>query len=643
MIDSVNLTLQSFWPEWHIDREIGEGSHGIVYRASTTDGEVSAIKVISVPHNQAEISAFMAEGNNELTTRSYFLDIVNDFVNEISFLDNLKNEEHIVHIEDHKVVAHEQEIGWDIYIRMELLTPCLAFFPKENINQNEVIRLGCDICKALIACSKLQIIHRDIKPENIFVSNDGTFKLGDFGVARQLDHKTNSLSQKGTYNYMAPEVFKGEGYTENVDLYSLGIVLYRLMNNNRAPFLSPTKQLISYKETIKAFERRMDGEEIPDPLHGTPAFTALIQKACRFVPEQRYQSAEEMLRAFRKVSESITAGERAERAFSRKTARSISVRRKVKFIASIAAICAVIVISLTAGLYLLFRFESPLKAKQNTPIENDSDVVTVPNNEIPSFEESGLTNHEMNWQDDALEAAMRDLTGIRKKPIMLKDVWDLISANGGELNLNGQEISNVSALGELTCITMLYLGHNNLTDLSGLESLENMTVLDIQSNSNLSSLLPLSQLHNLEWLDAAGCSIENLSRLHDLKSLKQTDLSKNKIKDISPLGSLDLEYLDISYNVGITDITSLSSMTEMTSLYMSNCNISGNLDSIRNLTKLEILEIQNNPLSDISAIADFGTLRTLKYSIEEVSNEESRAALEKVSQTADEIDPPLQD
>ena len=86
---------------------------------------------------------------------------------------------------------------------------------------------------------------------------------------------------------MAPEVFKGEGYTENVDLYSLGIVLYRLMNNNRAPFLSPTKQLISYKETIKAFERRMDGEEIPDPLHGTPAFTALIQNGFRYVPEQR--------------------------------------------------------------------------------------------------------------------------------------------------------------------------------------------------------------------------------------------------------------------------------------------------------------------------------------------------------------------
>ena len=326
-ISSVNRTLQDFWPEWKIVQEIGEGSHGIVYKAvpssdDCADQNSCAIKVIRVPHNQAEVSAYMAEGNNELTTRAYFLDIVNDFINEINFLDNLKDEEHVVHIFDHNVVTHENEIGWDIYIRMELLTPCLSHFPKEDVDQEEVIRLGRDICQALVSCSKLKLIHRDIKPENIFVTQDGKFKLGDFGVARRLEHKTSSLSQKGTYNYMAPEVFKGNGYAENVDLYSLGIVLYRFMNNNRAPFLSPDKQLITYKETTEAFEKRMSGEEILAPINASPSFAALILKACQFAPEERYRKAEDMLLAFEQLSSSMKAGKRAENAFRRRTNRS---------------------------------------------------------------------------------------------------------------------------------------------------------------------------------------------------------------------------------------------------------------------------------------------------------------------------------
>ena len=82
----------------------------------------------------------------------------------------------------------------------------------KQLTEKEVIKLGMDLSKALEYCRKLKIIHRDIKPENIFVSRFGDFKLGDFGIARELERTMSGFSKKGTYSYMAPEMYKGEKY-----------------------------------------------------------------------------------------------------------------------------------------------------------------------------------------------------------------------------------------------------------------------------------------------------------------------------------------------------------------------------------------------------------------------------------------------
>ena len=92
------------------------------------------------------------------------------------------------------------------------------------------------MCSALELCRENNIIHRDIKPQNIFVSRYGVFKLGDFGVAKASTIRT-SADKVGTYSYMAPEVYKGKGYDDRVDIYSLGMVLYWLLNERRGPFL----------------------------------------------------------------------------------------------------------------------------------------------------------------------------------------------------------------------------------------------------------------------------------------------------------------------------------------------------------------------------------------------------------------------
>ena len=81
------------------------------------------------------------------------------------------------------------------------------------------MKLGIDLCRSLEYCGQLHIIHRDIKPENIFVSRFGDFKLGDFGIARELEKTMSTLSKKGTYSYMAPEMYRGEQYDSRVDMH----------------------------------------------------------------------------------------------------------------------------------------------------------------------------------------------------------------------------------------------------------------------------------------------------------------------------------------------------------------------------------------------------------------------------------------
>lgn len=294
----------SVWPEWELIEKIGEGSFGKVYKAKRTErgrSFYSAIKIISIPASKGELDSVRSEMNNEQSTREYFRNLVEDCIQEIYTMEHFCGNSHVVSFEDFKVVEYLDEIGWDISIRMEYLTSFMDYCTGKELTEKEVIKLGCDLAMALIYCRKLNIIHRDVKPENIFVSRFGDFKLGDFGIAREQAHTMSNMSKKGTYSYMAPEIYKGEKYDSSIDIYSLGIVLYKLMNQNRLPFLSLDKQLITYRDKETALARRRAGEKMPVPVNASAAFSHIILKACAYEPGKRYRKPEDMLRDLEKL------------------------------------------------------------------------------------------------------------------------------------------------------------------------------------------------------------------------------------------------------------------------------------------------------------------------------------------------------
>lgn len=299
---------EPLWGSWYVDSLLGEGSYGKVYKVHKDEfGKryEAAVKIISIPQSEAELRQAQSDGMDAASARSYFHAFVTDIIQEIDLMNAFKGSSNIVSLEDHEVIEHKDEIGWDILIRMELLSTLSSRVTEKPMTRDDVVKLGVHVCRALELCAVRNTIHRDIKPDNIFVSQYGDYKLGDFGIARQIERTMSGLSKKGTYTYMAPEVFKGEDYGASVDIYSLGIVMYRFLNKNRVPFLPVFPDPITPHDREESLRRRMSGEAIP-PIDGVDhALNDIVLKACAYDRSDRFKDASEM----RAALESLCGGD----------------------------------------------------------------------------------------------------------------------------------------------------------------------------------------------------------------------------------------------------------------------------------------------------------------------------------------------
>ena len=297
---------EPFFGEWRIKRFIGAGSYGRVFEIERRDEfdtvYTGALKAVTIPSSQGELDEILADGMDMNGASTYFRDYVKELNREIALMSKLKGHSNIVSYEDHKMFPHEDGVGWDILIRMELLTPITSYLKQNHtFTRREVIQLGMDLCKALEICQRYNIIHRDIKPANIFISETEDFKLGDFGVARIASASTGASTRAGTVNYMAPEVFRGEKYTSNVDIYSLGLVMYQLLNANRMPLYPPYPQPMSPAQRERAQAQRLSGAALPPPANADGRLAEIVLKACAPDPAQRYDSPAVMRQALEAI------------------------------------------------------------------------------------------------------------------------------------------------------------------------------------------------------------------------------------------------------------------------------------------------------------------------------------------------------
>lgn len=285
-----------------VSEKIDSGTFGTVYKVVKTNAAgqyVRALKHITIPTEKQYYSVLNSMGGDVSKADSYFSQMLNNIVSEVKILNDLseKGVQHIVRYYENDILVTDAPKRYDIFILMEYLTPLDDYIRNTDFRVRDVVNFGLDVLYGLRSCHENGVIHRDIKDENIFVSDKGEYKIGDFGVSKVMKDSARAESLKGTPNFLAPEVYLGkEGYTKSVDLYSLGIVLYRLLNYSRNPFLPHFPEQYFTQDEDAAFEERMSGKTPDPPMLGGDAIGQVIVKAISNSKE-RFQTADEFISA----------------------------------------------------------------------------------------------------------------------------------------------------------------------------------------------------------------------------------------------------------------------------------------------------------------------------------------------------------
>lgn len=416
--------LRQIWQGWQIEETLfGKSPYSEVYRAvqrSQSGESYAAMKVISVPPDY-----FRTDGVDQNTARTYFQGVVNDLSRMIQFMASLKDASNLVRIDDFRVMEKQGGVGWNIYIRMELLTPLNSYLYGKKMTEQEVLRLGYDLCTALETVSRWNLVHCDIKPENVFLDSRGSWKLGDFGIARRMENITGNPSFPDSLDYKAPESIKNRAYDVRSDLYSLGIVMYRLLNGNSLPFLQSEQQFFNPNERKNALERRIGGERLPAPSEASPAMADLILRACAFEPEKRFSSATEMKQAIAAVANGTYQmtgagnlgnnvpgkGKKTKKQKKEKQEKPAKkgVWRKVLIVLLLVALLAEAAI--LAGPQIMDRPGKSQSDTETTAAETESSADTLESEEVQPAQTSAASTEATGTVKDKLAGFLNNLGG----------------------------------------------------------------------------------------------------------------------------------------------------------------------------------------------------------------------------------------
>lgn len=256
------------WGNLELREKLGEGGFGEVFRAwdPQLEREV-ALKLLKLPdpRENAAASKVVAEGRLLAKVR------------------------HPNVVTVHGAEIREGRVGlWMEFVRGRSLEQLLS--DQGHFGARETALIGIDLCRALAAVHRVGVVHRDVKAQNVMREEGGRILLMDFGAG--LDLRTQQSDQQesisGTPLYMPPELFRDEPATQRSDIYSLGVLLHRLVTGS-FPIQAGSWEELCLRHAQQ--ERTLLRDERPDLPEG---FVSAVERAMAWEPEQRFATAGQM-------------------------------------------------------------------------------------------------------------------------------------------------------------------------------------------------------------------------------------------------------------------------------------------------------------------------------------------------------------
>ena len=233
-----------------------------------------------------------------------------EYVEDEKFLKKFETEAQAVARLSHPNIVNIYDVGIEDGINYIVMEHAEGITLKEYIRKKgylspkETVEISTQIASAISHAHKNHIIHRDIKPQNILVSDTGIIKVTDFGIAKATSSNTvtSTATAMGSVHYISPEQAKGRFCDEKSDIYSLGITMYEMVTGH-VPFdheNGVTIALMHLQNEITPPSQIRDG--IPDSLE------KIILKCTMKKPEERYQTADDLIADLRLVFEDTSGG-----------------------------------------------------------------------------------------------------------------------------------------------------------------------------------------------------------------------------------------------------------------------------------------------------------------------------------------------
>ncbi len=271
-----------------------KGAAAVYLVRSNKSEQFYVLKHISVPESQRQVDALIFTGAaaDKEAAQAYYQQVVTDYQTELELMENLANSPNLDCFRSYEIKPKEEEVGFDVYLMAEYRTTLERNMAENPMTQTNAVNLALDLCNALQDLRDAGLIHRDVTPSNIYLNSQGHFMLGDLGLAKIDELKFCSMPEGMLSSYSAPELFElMANINETMDLYAVGLILYRIYNGGHAPFEDE-------KTSAKAADRqRITGQEMPTPMFADYEMAEIIRKACAFRPEDRYQTPAEMKEA----------------------------------------------------------------------------------------------------------------------------------------------------------------------------------------------------------------------------------------------------------------------------------------------------------------------------------------------------------
>lgn len=280
--------FKPFLENYEVKEVIESDYFGYTYRIETSNSVnvfSRALKVISIP-TESQVQEYIRRTGNKSVEDliKNFESVIKVTVNELNKLHQLKENFNIINYYKHFTIRQDSPIGWDIIIIMENATSIKNHIFNGKMSLLDIIKMAIDMCTTLIVCKKHGIIHGNIREDNIFYSKDGRFKLGNFFIEKNL------VDQETTSMYFPPDTKSRTYYT---DFYSLGITLYRLLNNGRFPFMPDYPKEIMIEDIENAMSSILAKVDIPIPSEGNKLFSEIIIKMIN--PNEKEKSTPETI------------------------------------------------------------------------------------------------------------------------------------------------------------------------------------------------------------------------------------------------------------------------------------------------------------------------------------------------------------